>query len=297
MKIFGKKVEWYINKLLNGLLIFCGIIVIVIFLQLFCWAFFKVPSDSMEPSLQAGDNIVVSKLLIGGRIFDVWDAVQDKEVKISRIPGFGKISRNDVLVFNFPYPGRWDSIGLDVMKFYVKRCVALPGDTFEIDNAHYRVHGCEQVLGNMKSQRQLEQMIKSGLGEKMGIVMKAYPNNDRVDWTIQNFGPFYIPAKGDSLEMNMKHFILYKNVIEWEQKKKLSVRGDTILLNDSLIEGYRFMVDYYFVAGDKTMNSQDSRYWGLLPEPFIVGKTWFIWKSVDIGTDKIRWNRVLKKIE
>ena len=45
------------------------------------------------------------------------------------------------------------------------------------------------------------------------------------------------------------------------------------------------------------MNSQDSRYWGLLPESFIVGKAVRIWKSVDNSTDRIRWNRIFKKIE
>jgi len=45
------------------------------------------------------------------------------------------------------------------------------------------------------------------------------------------------------------------------------------------------------------MNSQDSRYWGLLPEPFIVGKAVRIWKSVDKDTGKVRWKRIFKKIE
>ncbi|WP_425596045.1 S26 family signal peptidase [Parabacteroides goldsteinii] len=35
------------------------------------------------------------------------------------------------------------------------------------------------------------------------------------------------------------------------------------------------------MAGDKSMNSQDSRYWGLLPEEYIVWKAWAIWKSTD----------------
>lgn len=99
------------------------------------------------------------------------------------------------------------------------------------------------------------------------------------------------------IEMTSKHVALYRNAIEWEQKKKLLLRGDTVLLNDSVIHTYRFKENYYFVAGDKVMNSQDSRYWGLLPEPFIVGKAVRIWKSVDRNTDKIRWNRIFKKIE
>lgn len=80
-------------------------------------------------------------------------------------------------------------------------------------------------------------------------------------------------------------------------KKKLVQQGDVFLLNDSVIQEYQFKEDYYFVAGDKVMNSKDSRYWGLLPEKFIVGKATLIWKSVDLNTDEIRWNRVFKRIE
>ena len=91
--------------------------------------------------------------------------------------------------------------------------------------------------------------------------------------------------------------VLYRNAIEWEQKKKLMQRGDIFLLNDSIIQEYQFKEDYYFVAGDKVMNSKDSRYWGLLPEKFIVGKATLKWKYIDLNTDEIRWNRVFKRIE
>ena len=55
--------------------------------------------------------------------------------------------------------------------------------------------------------------------------------------------------------------------------------------------------NYYFTTGDNVMNSQDSRYWGLLPEPHIVGKARWVWKSINPYTDKIRWERTLKKVE
>lgn len=297
---FGKKkkrVLWVIDKFLNLFLIAFGIVVIWVLLQVTTIATFRIPSDSMEPTLLAGDNILVNKWVMGGRIFNIWDAIDGKEVKISRLPALGKIKRNDVLVFNFPYPARWDSIGLNLMSYYVKRCVALPGDTFEIKKAHYRVRGCETSLGNVESQDALMRMAANGTEKDYGIVMSGYPYNGLVNWDIINFGPLYLPARGDDIEMNPKHVALYRNAIEWEQNKKLLLRGDTVLLNDSVIRNYRFKENYYFMTGDKVMNSQDSRYWGLLPEPFIVGKAVRVWKSVDRGTDKIRWKRILKQIE
>ena len=86
-------------------------------------------------------------------------------------------------------------------------------------------------------------------------------------------------------------------MIEWEQRDKLSLRNDSVWLGDSLITEYQFKKDYYFAAGDNVVNSQDSRYWGLLPEQYIVGVATRIWKSVNPTTEEIRWNRIFKRIE
>ena len=102
--------------------------------------------------------------------------------------------------------------------------------------------------------------------------------------------------KGDSITLDRTNFRLYKKLIEWEQQGSLQYKDSTIFLNGTPINGYRFQKNYYFMAGDNGMNSQDSRYWGLLPEEYIVGKAWIIWKSVDPYTDKFRWNRFLKVI-
>ena len=107
----------------------------------------------------------------------------------------------------------------------------------------------------------------------------------------------YIPAQGSIIKMTPHNKLLYSNVIEWEQKKKLYLRGDTVLLGDSIIHKYCFLDNYYFVSGDKMINSQDSRYWGILPESFIVGRATMIWKSIDYSTGKIRWNRFLKRVK
>lgn len=290
-----------LRKLLSwGLNVVCGLcamLLLLIVLQLLFVTSFKIPSDSMEPALLTGDYILVDKCSGGARLFDVFDALEKKEVKIHRMPGWRDFKRNDVLVFNFPYPQRWDSIVFDVMSYYVKRCIAVPGDTLEIKNAHYAVRGLEQELGNVSAQDGLQRIIESGRVEEMGIVMKSYPNREEMCWDINEFGPFYIPGKGSVVDMNFQNKLLYSNAIEWEQKKRLSMKGDSVLLGDSVIRHYRFQENYYFVSGDKIANSRDSRYWGLLPEPFIVGRVARIWKSLDALNGGMRWDRVMKKVE
>jgi signal peptidase I len=53
------------------------------------------------------------------------------------------------------------------------------------------------------------------------------------------------------------------------------------------------------MMGDNRHNSQDSRFWGFVPEDHIVGKAWFIWLSLDYnesGLNKMRWNRLFTGI-
>ena len=90
---------------------------------------------------------------------------------------------------------------------------------------------------------------------------------------------------------------MYGRLIEWEQKKPLTVRDGHVCLGDSLIRSYRFCENYYFMGGDNLDISKDSRYWGLVPEPYIVGVATRVWKSVSLQDGEVRWNRIMKKIE
>ena len=288
--LFLRIADW----LLNLVLIASGVIILWLLLIITTFSSFKVPTGSMEPAILPGDCILVNKWLIGARIFDVWESVEGKEVEIHRLPGIRKIKRNDVVVFNDPYYRRADSISMDIKRYYVKRCVALPGDTFEIRKGINHVRGFEGTLGNIERQQILPDvfMPTEGWREK-GV----FPQDNLTRWSLLEFGPLYVPSEGDDITMDRKHYSLYKHLIAWEQNKKLSLKGDSVWLGDSLIQSYCFKENYYFMAGDRVTSSRDSRYWGLLPEPYIVGVATRIWKSVDKETGKIRWDRVMKTIE
>lgn len=283
-----------LGKLLNVCFYLCLSLLLWVLAQVFCFTSFRIPTDSMEPVLIPGDNIIVNKIVGGARLFNVFAALNKEEVNIYRLPGVGSFKRNDVLVFNFPYPAQWDSIGFDVMKYYVKRCIALPGDTLSIQNGFFRVHGVDRELGNRDAQSFI-----SSLADTLtkGIYMRSYPRKDEVKWTIKKMGPFHVPARGEVVKLDEMSVLLYAQPIFWEQKKRLTFRSNTVYLGDSVISSYRFEQNYYFVAGDKLKNSQDSRYWGLLPEDFIVGKAGYIWYSKNEYTNRIRRERLLNKIQ
>ena len=264
----------------------CVLAMVWVLVQVTSFTSFRVPSPSMYPTLVPGDYILVNKWLMGARIFDIWEAVEYKEVPIYRLPGIRKVKRNDVLVFHYPYPHRNDSLSMDMLLYYVKRCIALPGDTVEIRK------GCYWINGTRKDRRwaRMDTRKESSWEDESQW-------NVALGWTVQQLGPLPVPARGQEVVMNRLAAKMYGRLIAWEQKQPLTVRDGNVCLGDSLIHTYCFKENYYFMGGDNLENSNDSRYWGLVPEPYIVGVATRLWKSVAPQSEKIRWNRIMKKIE
>lgn len=287
-------VDKWIDWILNIFLSVAGLVAAWIILQVFVVCSFKIPSDSMEPALEPGDYVLVNKLLIGPRLFKLTDALDGKRVTIYRVPGLHSIQRNDVLVFHFPHPHTWEKIEMHLLKYYVKRCIGLPGDSVWIRNGYYRIGQRTDTLGNPAAQKRISQTPPEMFAQN---VYRAFPFDSLLSWNIRQFGPLYLPKEGDEITMNRTNYLLYKKVIEWEQQTELSCRDSVVYLNQKPITCYRFQKNYYFMGGDNGENSQDSRYWGLLPEEYIVGKVWKIWKSIDPYTDEFRWDRFLKTVK
>ena len=279
-----RRLKRWADRLLTLAFGLCVLVVVWVLLQVTCFTSFRVPSPSMYPALIPGDYILVNKWLMGARVFDIWEAVEDKEVKIHRLPGLRKVKRNDVLVFHYPYPHRNDSISMDMMLYYVKRCIALPGDTVEIRK------GCYWINGTRKDKRWARMETEPSQEDSLQW-------NVALGWTVQQLGPLPVPARGQEVAMDTLTGKMYGRLIAWEQKKPLTLRCDSVFLGDSLIGNYRFQENYYFMAGDNLDNSKDSRYWGLVPEPYIVGVATRVWKSVSPQGGEVRWNRTMKKIE
>ena len=130
--------------------------------------------------------------------------------------------------------------------------------------------------------------------------LDIYPLNGNLHWTRDNYGPIWIPAKGQSIDLTLKNLPVYERPIRTYEGNKLEVKDGKIYINDKPATKYTFKMDYYWMQGDNRHNSLDSRYWGFVPEDHIVGKPIFIWWSSDPdrhGFSGIRWNRLFRFVD
>lgn len=103
-------------------------LLVTILLALFATTFvvqaFKIPSQSMEPTLLVGDHLLVNKFIFEGR--GAW---------YDKLLPYRPIRRGDIIVFKYPF---------DDHPYYVKRVIGLPGDRIRI--ADSRVFVDEQLV-------------------------------------------------------------------------------------------------------------------------------------------------------
>lgn len=368
---------------------------------------YKIPTSSLEKTLLVGDHLFVSKLSYGPRLpmtpigfpfvhnvlpWSKKKSYLDKpHLGYKRIPGLGKVERNDIVVFNFPagdtvllgyenpdyyaqvrgqaqamyfqakqknpelsaspedfmakarhfFNTHYDVIyrPVDRRDHYVKRCVAIPGDTLLIRDCEVFINGeaaveianvqhkyivkskvelnydkldillsdkqangagvCTLPLSKAKAERvrklssvsSVERIEMNGRG---GI----FPHSEYYPWSNDNYGPLWIPAKGETVQLSPQNLPLYHQIIVNYEGHQLELKGESIFIDGEQVDSYTFAMDYYFMMGDNRHSSADSRAWGFVPEDHIVGKPILTWLS--LNPDKnigIRWERFFKMVD
>ncbi|MBM4166903.1 MAG: signal peptidase I [Ignavibacteria bacterium] len=241
---------------------------IFLVLNSFVIASFEVPTGSMMNEILPGDFLIVNKFIFGGTTPRTIP-LTDIRVPNFKFPALRNVQRNEVIVFEFP--GNRDEVKANPFAYYLKRCIALAGDTLEIRQRKVYVNG-EFVpfprYVNFEQSGSLPNYADP----------RIFPKGEF--FNEQNYGPIRIPKQGDVIQLTM-------NTIEhWEtfilrEKNTIDFRNGKIFVNGNETSTYTVKRDYLFGMGDNRDNSLDSRFWGFIPEEDVIGTPLFLYWSWD----------------
>jgi signal peptidase I len=294
---------------------FLTALIIAIVIRAFVIYPFRIPTGSMEDTLLVGDFLLANKFVYGLRTPD-WIGIPYTKIgffiPFIQTPGFRKPKQGDVVIFKQPR---------DQSQNYIKRCIAVSGDTVEIRDKAVYVNGIK--FHDAPKGKYIDNRIYNDEYKEFGIYPPDAGNRD-------NYGPIRIPAPGDTLyfhESNKEDWfeqlqtVLYegnkisltyrgestrltvKNQHQWERAIKL-YPTESFRINNHPLNHYWYILKnrHYFMLGDNRDNSLDSRYWGCVPERLVVGEALIIYwswaKDVPLYRifQKIRFGRILNLI-
>ena len=122
-----------------------------------------------------------------------------------------------------------------------------------------------------------EKMLQDGFARKISLDIdsstgEVFPFDEVHHWTRDNYGPIWIPRMGASIQLTPLNYPIYERIIRTYEGNKLVMRDGKIYINDREETSYTFKMNYYWVIGDNLHGSQDSRYWGFVPDDHLIGK-------------------------
>jgi signal peptidase I len=230
---------------------------------------FRIPSTSMENTLQPGDFVLANKFAFN---ISTPREIPFTNVSLPQYKFFvvGKPQINDIVIFEFPEG--FESDPLKGGSKYIKRIIAGPHDTLRITEG--------QIFVNSKLIKLPSTFITPKyLNDEDSIRQETiYPPS--ATWNRISYGPIIIPAKGDTISVAPENFERWQSVIVMDHgERSLLVEGTLVTLDGRAITEYVLKQDHYFVIGDNFEKSMDSRNFGFITDNMIIGKAMFIYWS------------------
>jgi signal peptidase I len=243
----------------DGARSFFPVAVIVLVVRAFVFEPFRIPSDSMMPTLLDGDFIIVNKFAYGLRL----------PVLDSKIVPIGEPKRGDVVVFHWPP---------DPAINYIKRLVGLPGD-------RVRVKSDQLIINDVPIPLMDTGRYDDGCYHNMRESTEILgTHKHQILWCVTPEDLATMPTSSCTRHIQQNYVCRETNPPSDFDK------GDV----DEIV----VPAGQYLMIGDNRDNSSDGRYWGFVPEDHLVGKAtriWFNWDLKRSGGPK--WSRIGHRIE
>jgi len=244
-----------------------GAIIVVMILNGLLIASFVVPTGSMERTVMTGDFLFVNKFKYGPTTPQVIPFL-NLPLPFYKFPACNDPQRGDVIVFIFP--GNRDELKSKEFQYYLKRCVAVAGDTLQVINKKLFVNGKLQKLPE-------HGMYNNYIKESPYDKFRTFPVG--AGFTANNYGPLRIPQKGDIVKLTSENWRQWEIFIKREGHN-ISFNGKNILIDNKVTNKYRVERNYCFGMGDNRDNSLDSRFFGFIPYDNLVGTPMLVYLSL-----------------
>jgi signal peptidase I len=272
------------RKYLDAALVGVATLFCALLLKVFVVEAFRIPSSSMENTLQIGDLVLVNKLAYGLRTPGVLPFTS-VAVTPHRLLTARDVRRGDVIVFEFTLRTS-DGLPADVL-YYVKRCVGLPGDTVELRNGQLFINGRELLAPS------------TALGPSfMETATREARFPEGAGFTDRDYGPIRVPKAGDTIVLDRATAGFWMPLLQREHRTVEFDAEGIVFVDGEPRTSVTLNEDMYFVLGDHRDNSWDSRMWGFVPRRDVVGEALVVYWSMrepdERGGDGggVRWDRI-----
>lgn len=208
------------------------------------------------------------------------------------------VNNINIKIDNLQFLFRVKVKGINIKKSLIEKYELNEGGAIN-NYGEYNIYITDKQADDLVKEPEIAMVLKE---RKLQNFDKSYvfPHDESYNWSLDNYGPFIIPKAGTGIPITKNNISLYRDILEKYEKCTVSFEGNSVLINNKLLNSYFFKYNYYFVMDDNRDNAKDSRLWGLVPETHIIGKVAFIAASFDPskkGFDKIRWRRLFKNVK